>query len=268
VTIPPASNNNNNNANAGSVAPSDKTYRCAIAVTLKKRTDNLELITSEINFAGAFIRTTSAPPLNSLVRLLFTLPPDEAVLDISAHVTNVVAADDVAGDHYPGFVARFVALNGPVKRRWETLVQSLRNNKTASSQNTLVFARASYVMRLQEKGAAAVDLPLRPASFEELENLIEQQIPSGMFFVPTNVPLVLGANVNVQIVHPITNETLEIPGSVVRRGSTAPGALVRLRPMNGDMQAALKEFEESVLVLVDYDIELFEAPILTTAAVR
>lgn len=243
-------------------------YRCALAVTLKRRSENLELLTSEIGFAGAFIRTTESPPLNSLVRLLFTLPPDgqqpESVLDISAHVTNVIKPDTEA-DHYPGFAARFVALNGPVKRRWEGLVQSLRTSAAASrSEDTIFFARASYVMRLQEREPTAVAIPLQPATFEELSNIIEQQIPTGMFFVPTTTPVMLGANVHVQIVHPITNEILTLSGSVVRRGTGTPGALVRLRPLDGDMRAALKEFEESVLVLVDYDVELFDDPVIST----
>jgi hypothetical protein len=236
---------------------SEKTYRAALAVTLKKKSEHLELLTSEICFSGAFIRTSNGPPINSLVRLLFTLPPGDDVLDLSAHVTNVIPPNS-EGDHYPGFAARFIALNGEVKRRWESLIQSLR--KVSPEQDTISFARPSYVMRVQLKEPAAVDLPLRPSSFDELAELIEQQIPAGTLFVPTTQPLVLGAAVNVKIVHPITNETLDLPGSVVRRGSTSPGALVRLAPLDDEMRAIVKEFEDSVVISVDYDVEIFDEP--------
>src|SRR5215216_6309257 len=95
----------------GSSLGAEKTYRCELPVTLKRRSANVELLTSEIGFGGAFVRTTSPPPLNSLLRLLITLPPDGATLDLSAHVTEIMSPGTGA-EHYPGFVARFVALNG------------------------------------------------------------------------------------------------------------------------------------------------------------
>jgi hypothetical protein len=235
-----------------------QTFRCAIPVTLKKRAENLELLTSEISFAGAFVRTNSAPPPNSLVRLLFTLPPDAAVLDISAHVTEVIAPVS-AIDHYPGFTARFVALNGPIKKRWETLIQSVRD---VVSPRTLTFARPSYVLRIQ-RNEPTTALQLRPSSIAELATLIHDQIPAGTFFVPSDTPVTLGTNVTVQIVHPITDATIELPGSVVRRGSSAPGALVRLVPLDDETRTAVKEFEESVIVDIDYDVSLFDAPALS-----
>jgi hypothetical protein len=241
-----------------SLGPPDRIYRCALAVTLKKRGENVELLTSEVSFAGAFLRTTSPPPLHSLVRLLFTLPPDDAVLDLSAHITQIIRPTDDA-EHYPGFAARFVALNGPVKRRWEALVQSVRNTTSA---RTLTFARPSYVMRLQLKEPTA-KLRFRPSSFEELANLIEEQIPTGSFCVPTTAPVPLGSNVNVELVHPITEETLQLPGAVVRNSSAAPGTLVQLAPLDDQMRAAVKEFEDSVVVHVDYDVDLFDDPVLS-----
>jgi hypothetical protein len=241
-----------------SLGPPDRTFRCALAVILKKRTENLELLTSEISFAGAFVRTTAPPPLNSLVRLLVTLPPDDMVLDVSAHVTEIVGPTGDA-EHYPGFAARFVALNGPVKRRWETLVQSVRSTVSA---RTITFARPSYVMRLQLKEPTS-QLRYRPSTFEELATLIEEQIPAGSFFVPTTDPVVLGSNVKVTIVHPITEDTLELPGSIVRNGSGAPGALVRLAPLDDATRALVKEFADSVVVHVDYDVSLFDEAALS-----
>jgi hypothetical protein len=244
----------NSSSLSQSQAPAERTYRCQLAVTLKKRTENVELLTSEIGFSGAFVRTTTPPPVNSLVRLLLGLPPDDTTLDVSAHVTQIISPAN-AVDHYPGFAARFVALNGPVKQRWEALVQSVRG---ALSPRTISFARPSYVMRLDLK-EPSTQLCLRPSTFEELATLMHEQIPSGAVFVPTSGPVVLGAKVGVQIVHPI----MELPGSVARSGSMTPGALVRLAPLNEHTRAMVKEFEESVVVDVDYDVMLFDAPVLS-----
>jgi len=173
-------------------------------------------------------------------------------------VTEIVSPADAA-DHYPGFAARFVALNGAAKQRWETLVQSVRSTV---SPRTISFARPSYVMRIQ-RNDPMTDLRFRPASLEELTTLIEEQIPTGSFFVPTDAPLVLGSRVNVHIVHPITEETLELPGSVARSGSIQPGALVRLTPLDEQTRSLIREFEDCVVVHVDYDVSLFDEPVLS-----
>ena len=250
TTVPPASQG-------------ERYYRCALPVTLRRRGENLELLTSEVSFKDAFIRTAEPPPVNSLVRLVFTLPPDDAKVTLSAHVTRVVAPGS-GEEHYPGFGARFVALDGPAKDSWESLVWTLRREHQDAGITTVTFARPSYVARFQLKAPVAEDIRLEPGSVEELTRVVTEDNPSGTLFVATRTQVVLGANVCVQIVHPITRDVFPLEGVVRRRGAGAePGVLIGIGKLPMDVRVGLQELVDSVVVIEDYDVELYEEPSLT-----
>jgi len=238
----------------------DRRYHCALPVTLRRRGEDLHLLTSSVTFTDAFIRTTAPPPINSLVRLSFAMPPDERRLALSAHVTGIVAADSGV-DHYPGFAARFVGLDGPPRELWESLVWKLRREHQEAGTSTVVFARPSYVARFQLGAPVAEDLCLVPDTVEDLARVVHEDVPSGNLFVPTATSMMLGANVRVNVVHPITKDVVPLDGVVRRRGTgDRPGVLVGLAKVSRELGVALQELLESVLVLEDYDIELFDDP--------
>jgi hypothetical protein len=250
--------------NSSGSFPGEPRFRCAVPVTLRRRGTDLGLLTSEVSFRDAFVRTTAAPPVNSLVRLVFTLPPDDAKITLSAHVTSVITAADNA-DHYPGFVARFVALDGPAKDRWEALVQSLRGEDIGAKDTTVVFAPLSYLDLFQAQGPAAGDLWLKPASVEELERIVKEDIPGGAVLVPDAKPIAPGTNVTIQLLHPITQATFALDGVVRRRGpEVREGVLVGVSPLTRERTVELTEMAESVIVLEDYDIELYDEPVYSS----
>jgi hypothetical protein len=239
-------------------------FRCAVPVTLRKKGTDLALLTSEVSFRDAFVRTGDAPPVNSLVRLVFTLPPDDAKITLSAHVTSVVKPDGNP-DHYPGFVAKFVGLDGIAKERWEDLIQSLRGDEMGAKDTTVVFAPLSYVDLFQSRGPAAGDLWLQPASVEELERIVREEIPSGTVLIPSAAAVTPGANVTIQLMHPVTQVVFAIEGVVRRRGPGAQeGVLVGVAPLSHERSVELTEMAESVIVLEDYDVELYDEPVLSS----
>jgi hypothetical protein len=249
-----------NFASAPPPSQGERCYHCALPVTLRRRGEDRELLTSEVSFREAFIRTTDAPPQNSLVRLVFTLPPDDAKIALSSHVTRVVAAGS-GEEHYPGFAARFVGLDGPVKERWENLVFTLRREHQDSGATTVTFARPSYVARFQLKAPVADDIRVTPSSVEDLTRIVNEDIPSGTLFIATRTSVVLGANVCVKLVHPITQDVFPLEGVVRRRGAGAePGVLVGLARLSMDVRVGLQELVNSVVVVEDYDVELYEEP--------
>ncbi len=178
-------------------------------------------------------------------------------------MTRVVVPDGVE-EHYPGFAARFVALDGAVKDRWESLVYKLRRDHRESGAKTVMFARPSYVARFQLTAPVVDDIRLVPDSLEELERIIREDIPAGTLFIPTATSVVLGANVSVKLVHPITRDVVPLEGIVRRRGAGAQaGVLVGLAKLSMDVRVGLQELLDSVVVLEDYDVELYEEPTLT-----
>jgi hypothetical protein len=245
-------------------AHEEKRYRCAVPVTLRRRGTDQPLLTSEVSFRDTFVRTNDPPPANSLVRLVFTLPPDDAKIALSAHVTSVIGGQAVH-DHYPGFVARFVGLSGPAKDTWEALIQALRREHAESADTTVVFAAVSYVDLFQRKAPAAGDLWLRPPTVDELERIVQQDIAQGTLFVPSASPVTPGANVTVQLVHPVTEAVFPLEG-VVKRPGAGPhaagrsGVAIGLSPLSDPARKELQEMADSVVVVEDYDVELFEQP--------
>jgi hypothetical protein len=239
-------------------------FRCAVPVTLRRKGTDLHLLTSEVSFKDAFVRTNAPPPANSLVRLVFTLPPDDDKITLSAHVSGIVAADGNP-DHYPGFEARFVGLDGAAKDRWEALVQSLRGEELGAKDTTVVFAPLSYLDLFQSQGPAAGDLWLQPASVEELDRIVRQDIPNGSVLIATETPVTPGANVTIQLLHPITQTVFALEGVIRRRGPDVPEgvAVVGVAPLSPARSRELDEMADSVVVVEDYDIELYDEPVLS-----
>jgi hypothetical protein len=235
-------------------------FRCALPVTLRKRSQDLELLTGDVSLTGAFVRSSDCPPKNSLVRLVFTLPPDDTKLTVSGMVLHVVSRADRNPDEYPGFAVQFVGFNGPPQERWEQLVRPLTREPGAERRKTAVFARPSYVQRFRSTAPVALDLELRP-TIEELGQLVGDEIPGGTVFVPTDVAVSPGTNVVVRVVHPLAQESFPLEGTTRRPdGTTARGVDVRLVELTAEGRAALADFRDSVMVVDDYDIEVLEAP--------
>jgi hypothetical protein len=250
------------NPSSHDTRPGEPRFRCAVPVTLRRKGADLGLLTSEVSFRDAFVRTLSAPPVNSLVRLVFTLPPDGASIGVSAHVISVVTVADNA-DHYPGFLARFVGLDGPPKHRWETLIESLRGEGFGPNETTAVFAPAGYVALFQRQAPAADDVWLEPQSVEELQRIIRLDMGRGSVFVPSAKPVTPGTNVTVMLVHPVTQAVFPLDGVVRRRGAEVrDGIVVGVAPLTPERVQELTEMADSVLVVEDYDVELYDEPVL------
>jgi hypothetical protein len=235
-------------------------FRCALPVTLRKRSGPLELLTSDVSFRDVFVRTDAPPPANSLVRLDLTVPPEGAVISVSAAVDAVVPATPAA-EHYPGFLARLVGLSGPPKARWDSFVASLRQDHPEADRTTVVFARRSYVDRFQKKTGPSVSVVYRPSSVEALTAILTVATHGGLLAVPTPMAIVLGAPVDLQLVHPITEDTVTLPGTVKRRD--ADGVSVEVPPQPEEGARALQEFADSVVVIAEYDLGVFSSPALT-----
>jgi len=168
-----------------SLAALGRRFRCALPVTLRRRSQDLDLLTGDVSVSGAFVRSSDCPPKNSLVRLVFTLPPDDTKLTVSCSVLHIVSTADRNPNEYPGFAVQFVGFVGAAKDRWEQLVRPLSRDPGAERKKTLVFAAPGYVERFRSKAAVAVELELRP-TIEQLGKVIDDEIPKGTVFVPTH----------------------------------------------------------------------------------
>jgi hypothetical protein len=104
---------------------------------------------------------------------------------------------------------------------------------------------------------------LQPASVEELDRIVREEIPAGTVVIPNVAAMTPGANVTIQLLHPVTQAVFAIPGVVKRRGDGQDGVAVGVAPLTRERTIELTEMAESVIVLEDYDVELYDEPVFS-----
>ena len=121
-------------------------FPARIVARVVRRGANVELITNDVSFRGAFLRTDAPPALRQLVRVGFVMPGGELV---SAHAM-VVHVVPPGTDSVPGVGVQFW---GPVaeSKAWEKYVYDLKVKQragTASSHATDKVRRSSERFKL------------------------------------------------------------------------------------------------------------------------
>jgi len=122
-------------------------FPARIMARVVRRGETVELMTNDVSFRGAFLRTDAPPALRQLVRVAFVVPSGEL---ISAHamVVHVVQAN---GSNVPGIGVQFW---GPLEeaKAWERYVYQLKVKLRAgmpSSRASDKVRRSSERFKLQ-----------------------------------------------------------------------------------------------------------------------
>ncbi len=123
-------------------------FPARIVARVVRRGQDIELITNDVSFRGAFLRTDAPPALRQLVRVAFALP-DGTVVSGHAMVVHVVQPN--GHETVPGVGLQFW---GPVAegKAWEKYVYDLKVKEKAgalSSQATDKVRRSSERFKLQ-----------------------------------------------------------------------------------------------------------------------
>jgi hypothetical protein len=122
-------------------------FPARIGARMTRRGDDVELITNDVSFRGAFLRTDAPPALRQLVRVAFVMPSGELV---SAHAMVVHVVQPGNGG-VPGVGLQFW---GPVQesKAWEKYVYELKVRQRAgisASRATDKVRRSSERFKLQ-----------------------------------------------------------------------------------------------------------------------
>lgn len=125
-------------------------FAARITVKLLRRGETLELLTNNVSFRGAFVRTDAPPGIRQLVKVEFALPSGERV---SAHAMVAHVEDrGPDGERIPGFGLQFY---GPMDREqqkiWERFIYELRSKEragNAAARTTDKIRRASERFKL------------------------------------------------------------------------------------------------------------------------
>lgn len=123
-------------------------FPARIVARVVRRGENVELMTNDISFRGAFLRTDAPPGLRQLVKVAFDMPGGETV---SAHAMVVHVVPPGGGEAVPGIGVQFW---GPVAeaKAWEKFVYELKVRERAgiaTSRATDKVRRSSERFKLQ-----------------------------------------------------------------------------------------------------------------------
>ncbi len=122
-------------------------YPARIVARLVRRSATVELMTNDVSFRGAFLRTDAPPALRQLVRVSFVMPTGEIV---SAHAMVVHVVQPNGGSSVPGVGVQFW---GPVEesKAWERYVYDLKVLARAG----VASSRATDKVTVGSKSASA-----------------------------------------------------------------------------------------------------------------
>jgi hypothetical protein len=156
----------------------DIRFPARIVARMVRRGEPVELLTNDVSFRGAFLRTDAPPALRQLVKVALVLP-DGAEVAGHAMVVHVV---EVGPDRVPGAGFQFW---GPVTnaKAWDTFVHDLKSKQKAGFPQ----ARATdKVRRSSERFKLQIDVILdgrtaktRDLSYTGLAVATELAMPVG-----------------------------------------------------------------------------------------
>lgn len=139
----------------------DIRYPARIVARVLRRSESIELLTNDVSFRGAFLRTDAPPALRQLVRVAFELPNGRPLVTGHGMVVRIVTKGE-GGDssRVPGIGLQFW---GPIDqaKAWEQFIHELKQREKAgipSSRSTDKVRRSSERFRL----ALDVELEGRP----------------------------------------------------------------------------------------------------------
>ena len=189
----------------------DIRYPARIVASVIRRNETLELLTNDVSYRGAFIRTDAPPALRQLLRVTFTLPNGAAKVSAHGMVVRVVTRGEGGeSSRVPGVGLQFW---GPIDqaKAWDQFVYELKMREKAGMPS----ARATdKVRRSSERFKMALDVALGD------EVMTTRDVSETGMAIVTNSTLPVGTRTTLQIRR---NRESIIVDVVIRRRIQEPG---------------------------------------------
>jgi hypothetical protein len=166
----------------------DARYAARIVAKVVRRGETLELLTNDVSFRGAFLRTDAPPALRQLVRVTFALPSGE-VVGGHAMVVHVVNPGAAAGEQVPGAGLQFW---GPLDhgKTWEEFIRELRTRESAGAPAARV---PDKVRRASERFKLAIDVEL------DHDTVVTRDVSETGMAIRTDSPMQVGMRCQVRL---------------------------------------------------------------------
>jgi PilZ domain-containing protein len=111
----------------------DRRYAFEIPGVILARKGEVAVLTGDVGFRGAFLKTASPPEVRQLIRARLVLPADfepsaaRPELVATGMVAHVVQVRDPKG-RTPGAGIEFYGLDGELRRQWEHFIQFVQSH--------------------------------------------------------------------------------------------------------------------------------------------
>lgn len=209
----------------------DHRYGAKIVAKVVRRGATIELLTNDVSFRGAFIRTDTPPALRQLVRVTFALPSGE-VIEGHAMVVHVVAPG-ADGGQAPGAGVQFW---GPLAhgKTWDQFIRELRVSRPHPAPSAPPFP--DRVRRASERVKLAIDVKL------DGQSVVTRDVSETGMAVRTDAPLEVGMGCHVRF---LAGEAQVSADVVVRRRIAEPafaGFGIEFTDMTDEARRAVVDF--------------------------
>jgi len=195
-----------------------------------------ELHTEDLSLGGLFIATDHLVPMGEKVRLVLQVPGEQPSVKAVAQVVRVV--EESTPGQPAGLGVRFLELT----REGLVCIQRFLGAQVSGDIEPEGLERRRYprVERLVKLRFNAKDVP---------RTSYARDISTGGVFIHTHDPLPKGSEVEVTLIHPVSQQKLELTGRVVRvveadpqRPSQVPGVGVAFEEVSEDKRKTLRVF--------------------------
>lgn len=168
----------------------DIRYPARIVANVVRRSETLELLTNDVSYRGAFVRTDAPPALRQLLRVTFDLPNGGPKVSAHSMVVRVITRGEGGeASRVPGIGLQFW---GPIDqaKAWDQFVYDLKMREKAGLPN----ARATdKVRRSSERFKMALDVALGG------ETMTTRDVSETGMAIVTKSTLPVGARTTLQI---------------------------------------------------------------------
>jgi Tfp pilus assembly protein PilZ len=178
------------------------------------------VLTGDVGFRGALLRTDAPPPLRELLLLRFDLPPAGDVIEV--HAMAVWNVPPGSGSRSPGVGVQFFAVPSELQKRWNDFIRWVARTHPESSEQVVAVAPGLLdpVRRHHERVEAA--LPVRLHDSTGVRSLTTRYVSRGGMYVWVTPAPEVGTCVELEIPSPSPGSPLRVT-AIVRSATTEAG---------------------------------------------
>lgn len=190
----------------------DRRYMFQMPGEILRRQGPAPVLTGDVGFRGALLRTDAPPPLRQLLLLRFALPPGEERIEL--HAMAVWNVPPGSGSRSPGVGVQFYAVPPETQKRWNEFIRWVVRTHPEARASTVSMTPDAVdpVRRLHERVEASLAVRARgPAGVRVLTTRF---VSRGGMFLWMSPPGEVGTRLELEILHPSSGAAVQVHGIV------------------------------------------------------